>query len=120
MAAYRHEHIHLTTKDPRKTAKFYSEVMGAKVTKEENINGNLRIDIDLGGIPIRISSITGWGPELGMHHVGLFVDNMDKAVAELKSAGVEFVREPSSSQSGLKVAFIKTPDGVLIELMEKK
>jgi len=83
------------------------------------------IDIDLGGLPIRISGFTwaddAWrGLRFGLHHLGFQVDNMDEFAADLKSKGMEFVVEPTQPRPGVKIAFIKTPDNVLFEIIEEK
>jgi len=125
MIAYKHEHTHLTSPDPDKVIEFYTQIMGAKVTKEQEALGRKMVDLDLGGIPVRISGHTGaddaWkGLRFGLHHLGLIVENMDATVADLKSKGVEFVVEPTQPRPGLKFAFIKAPDNVLFEIIEKK
>ena len=125
MALYKQNHIHLTNPDPTKTAQFYTETMGAQVIREQKTPDQEIIDLDLGGIPIRISNRTGaddsWkGLQLGLHHLGLTVDDLDRAAAEMNSTGVEFVVKPHSPRPGSKLAFIRTPDGVLIELIERK
>ena len=121
----KHEHTHLTSPDPEKVVEFYTQVMGAKVTKEQEVSGRRMIDLDLGGLTVRISGSTGaddaWkGPRFGLHHLGLVVDNMDEFAANLKSKGVEFVVEPIQPKPGVKMAFIKAPDNVLFELIEIK
>jgi len=124
MASFKHEHTHITTPEPEKLIEFYTRVMGATVTKEmESASGRL-VDIDLGGIPVRISGATGadsnWkGLRYGLHHLGLEVDNMDEFVANLKANGVEIVVEPRQAQPGVRSAFVKGPDGVLFELLER-
>ena len=124
MAVYKHDHTHLTSPDPDKVVEFYTQVMGAKVTKEQESAGRKMVDIDLGGIPVRISGHTGaddtWkGLRFGLHHLGLEVNNLEEVAADLKSKGVEFVVEPTQPRPGLKFAFIKAPDNVLFELIEK-
>ena len=121
----KHEHTHLTSPNPEKVVEFYTQVMGAKVTKEQEVSGRRMIDLDLGGLTVRISGSTGaddaWkGPRFGLHHLGLAVDNMDEFAANLKSKGVEFVVEPTQPKPGVKIAFIKAPDNVLFELIEIK
>ncbi|HEY81741.1 MAG TPA: VOC family protein [Dehalococcoidia bacterium] len=125
MAALKHDHTHLTSPDPERTIEFYTKVMGAKLVKEQESGGIKLVDLELGGIPIRISGQTGadkaWqGPRYGLHHLGLTVDDMDAFVAELKSKGVEFVVEPTQARPGLRFAFIKAPDNVLFEILEIK
>ena len=125
MISYKHEHTHLTSPEPEKAIEFYTKVMGAKVIKEQESGGRKMIDVDLGGIPVRISSGTGaddaWkGLRYGLHHLGLMVDNIDEFAADLKSKGVEFVVEPTQPRPGVKIAFIKAPDNVLFEIIEIK
>ena len=121
MIAYKHDHTHLTSLDPDKVVEFYTKTLGAKVTREREVSGRRMIDIDLGGIPVRISSGTGaddaWkGLRFGLHHLGFIVDNLNETVTDLKAKGVEFVVEP---KPGANFAFIKGPDNVLIEIIQK-
>jgi len=125
MAAYKHDHTHLTSPEPEKVVEFYTQVMGAKVTREIETAGMRMIDLDLGGIPVRISGATAAddackGLQFGLHHLGLEVNNMGEVAAELKSKGVEFVVEPTQIKPGVKTTFIKAPDNVLFELIERK
>ena len=123
MVSYKLTHVHLTNPVPAKAAQFYTKGMGAQITNKRSLTDREIIDLDLGGIPIRISSRTGaddslGGFQLGLHHIGMTVDNMDKAAAEMKAEGVEFIVEPHSPQPGTKRAFVRTPDGMLIELTD--
>ena len=125
MISYKHEHTHLTSPNPEKVVEFYTQVMGAKVTKEQEVSGRRMIDLDLGGLTVRISGSTGaddaWkGLRFGLHHLGFVVNNMDEFAANLKSKGVEFVVEPTQPKPGVKIAFIKAPDNVLFEIIETK
>jgi glyoxylase I family protein len=122
--AFKHEHTHITTPDPDKLIEFYSKAMGARVIKEMESAGLRLIDIDLGGLLLRISSATGadkdWkGPRYGLHHLGLEVDNMDEFMAKLKASGAEVVTAPFQPKPGVRAAFVKDPAGVLFEVIEK-
>jgi catechol 2,3-dioxygenase-like lactoylglutathione lyase family enzyme len=124
MVTYKHEHTHITTPEPDKVLKFYTEVMGAKFIKEQQMPFGLLVDVDLGGIPLRISGATGadkdWkGLRYGLHHIGLQVDNMDEFIAKMRANSVEIVTEPFQPGPGVKAAFIKCPDGALFEIIEK-
>ena len=125
MSSYRHDHTHLTSQDVERAVEFYTQVMNAKITKVQGSGSRQMVDIDLGGIPIRISSSTGaddaWtGLRYGLHHLGLMVNNMEEFTTNLKSKGVEFVVEPTQPRPGVKMAFIKAPDNVLFEIIELK
>ena len=122
--AFKHEHTHITTPDPDKLIEFYAKAMGAKVIKEMESAGLRLVDIDLGGLLLRISSATGadkdWkGLRYGLHHLGLEVDNMDEFMGKVKANGAEVVTEPFQPKPGVKAAFVKDPDGVLFEVIEK-
>ncbi len=124
MAKYKHDHTHITTPEPDKLIEFYKKAVGAKVTKEIVSGGRRLVDIDLGGLTVRISGATGadkdWkGLRYGLHHLGLEVDNMDKFIASLKANGAEVVTQPFPAGPGVKAAFVKCPDGVLYELIER-
>ncbi len=123
MSTYRHDHTHITSQDAEKAVEFYTQIMNAKVIKVQESSGRKTVDIDLGGIPVRISSGTGaddvWrGLQYGLHHLGLKVNNIEEFTADLKSKGVEFVVEPTQPRPGIKIAFIKAPDNVLFEIVE--
>jgi catechol 2,3-dioxygenase-like lactoylglutathione lyase family enzyme len=44
---------------------------------------------------------------------------IDAVVAELKAKGVEFTREPTTVRPGVRVAFLRAPEGVSIELLDR-
>ena len=125
MSSYRHHHTHLTSQDAEEAIEFYTQVMGAEVIGVRESGGRKMVDIDFGGVPVRISSNTGaddvWqGLQYGLHHLGITVSNMEKFAEHLKSKGVEFVVEPKQTRPGTKIAFIKGPDNVLFEVIERK
>ncbi|MEE8413634.1 MAG: VOC family protein [Dehalococcoidales bacterium] len=123
MSSYQHDHTHLTSQDLEKAVEFYTQIMDAKIIKAQESDGRKTIDIDLGGMPIRLSGNTGadaaWrGPRYGLHHLSLKVSNIEEFTADLKSRGVEFVIEITKPRPGVKIAFIKAPDNVLLEIVE--
>ena len=59
----------------------------------------------------------------GIHHLTIEVDDIESAMKELKSAGLQFVADnPQKGASGSRIAFIhpRSLDGILIELKEEK
>jgi methylmalonyl-CoA/ethylmalonyl-CoA epimerase len=57
----------------------------------------------------------------GIHHVAIGVDDIDKALAELKERGVRLIdSEPRTGAGGARIAFIHPAvTGTLIELCER-
>jgi lactoylglutathione lyase len=126
MAKYTWDHIHLRSTNPEATAKWYERTLGAEVIRSMQ-QGAPRIDLKLGGANIFIAAVTpGDGvnpppttPYQGLDHFGLTVSGIDAIAADLKAKGVEFTREPTTVRPGVRVCFIRAPEGVSIELLER-
>ena len=126
MAKYTWDHIHLRTTNPEATAAWYERMLGAEVIRTMQ-QGASRIDLKLGGANIFIAPVTaGDGvnpppktPYQVLDHFGLTVTGIDAIAADLKAKGVEFTREPTTVRPGVRVCFIRAPEGVSIELLER-
>ena len=126
MTKYTFEHIHLLTPNPEATAAWYERTLGAQIVRSMP-DGKPRIDLKLGGANIFIAPVApGEGvnpppatPYQGLDHFGLTVSNIDAVVAELKAKGAEFTREPTTVRPGVRVAFLRGPEGVSIELLDR-
>src|ERR1700724_623917 len=116
------DHVHLRSPDPEATAAWLENILGAVI-----IRGPRRIDVKLGGANIFIAPVAaGDGvnpppvtPYQGLDHFGLTVTGIDAVVAELKAKGVEFTRDPTTVRPGVRVAFLRAPEGVSIELLDR-
>ena len=127
MASYWFGHVHLVSHDPLKTAQFYEMAFDAKqgaVTSRPD--GGVTVRLNIEGIIILIMSARDESQSAedspkkryGLEHFGLYTDNLDAAVADLKAKGVRFVEEIRVAPSGAKIAFLMAPDNVMIELVE--
>jgi catechol 2,3-dioxygenase-like lactoylglutathione lyase family enzyme len=127
MPVYSYDHIHLRTRDPRGTAEWYYRMFGARILESVQSDGQPRIDLDINGLTVFIANVAADAriedqpsdPHLGLDHFGLRVDDLDAAVAELKSRGATFTTEPRTIRPGVKIAFIQCPDNVRVELLER-
>jgi lactoylglutathione lyase len=125
MANITWDHIHLRTPDPEATAQWFERMLGAQVIRSTQ-GGKPRIDIKLGGANIFTAQVTpGDGvnaapttPYQGLDHFGLSVSDIDAIAADLKK-GVEFTKEPHSPRPGIKICFIRGPQGISIELLDR-
>ena len=124
MAKYTWDHVHLKTPDPETMAKWFETMLGAEVIR--TMQGSTpRIDLKLGGANIFIAESPGHNeppaiPYRGLEHFGLTVDNVDAVAAELKAKGCEFTKEPTTVRPGVRICFIRGPQGISIELLERK
>ncbi len=122
-----YDHIHLRSPDPEATAQYYERMFGAEVLRSMQ-DGKPRIDLKLGGVNIFIAPVAaGDGvnpppvtPYQGLDHFGLRVSGIDAIVAELKAKGAVFTKEPTTVRPGVRVAFLRAPEGVSIELLDRK
>ena len=125
MTTYTYDHIHLRSRDPMATAQYFNKMFDAKILESVQTDGVSRIDIDVNGLMIFIApadKTTPAGPvdpHLGLDHFGFRVENLAQAAAELKGKGAEFSVEPKDLRPGLKIAFVRAPGDVRIELLER-
>ncbi|HEY2529458.1 MAG TPA: VOC family protein [Xanthobacteraceae bacterium] len=125
-ATFTWDHIHLRTINPEAMAQWFEKMLGAEVLRTTQ-QGKPRIDLKLGGANIFIAPVApGEGvnaapttPYRGLDHFGLCVNGIDAMAAELKAKGAEFTREPTTVRPGVRVCFIRAPEGVSIELLER-
>lgn len=127
MQKYTYDHIHLRTRDPEGTAKYYNDMFDAKIIESTQADGSKRLDLDINGLTIFIMRVAEGDdvplppsvPHMGLDHFGLGVDNLDEAAAQLKSKGAEFTMEPRDFRPGVRIAFVRAPDDVRIELVQR-
>ncbi len=127
MASITWDHIHLRTTDPEAMAKWFEKMLGAQILRSMQ-EGKPRIDLKLGGANIFIAPVAaGDGtnaaptiPYRGLDHFGLSVTEIDAIAADLKAKGVEFTKEPTTVRPGVRICFIRAPEGVSIELLERE
>jgi lactoylglutathione lyase len=119
MPKYTFDHVHLASPDPVKTAEYYEKMFGAKKLVQAIPNGPTKVSVEIGNTTILIAGKRGGDAEKpSLDHFGIKTDNLEKAVPELKAKGVVFTQEITQIRPDFKISFLKTPDGVSIELQE--
>src|SRR5256885_16895706 len=126
MPNYTRDPVHLRSPDPEATAQWFEHMLGAEVIRSVE-QGRPRVDLKLGGANIFIAPVAaGDGvhappttPYQGLDHFGLTVSGIDAVVAEMKAKGVVFTKEPATIRPSVRVAFLRAPDGVSIELLDR-
>ncbi len=127
MAKFGYDHIHFRSEDPLAARKFWEEMFGATLVQERELGGAPSFNMTLNGMTFIVSGRakdedpvrTGSEPRYGLDHFGLRVDNMDEAAQELRAKNAEFICEPWEIRPGVKIAFIKGPDNISIELAQR-
>ena len=108
-------HWHIISKDVEANKKLFLG-MGGKLFMP---GGNPLIMFPGIYINLNLGTEKGDGETVGsvVNHVGFIVDNVQKRVAQWKAAGVQVL---PGGNNRLDQAFVVTPDGVRIEILEDK
>lgn len=123
-------HTMVRVSDIEKSLKFYQEILGLKLDRKKELGSKgatlYFLTDETGCCEIELTynhEAPECGYELGTQfgHFAFAVDNMDEFAEKLKNHGYDFEREPYRlTEVGSLIAFIKDPDGMMIELIEKK
>ena len=118
------DHMHILTPNVQATATWFETMFAAEVIRTMQ-QGKPRVDLKLGGVEIFLAPLppdakpNPANPYQGLDHFGMTVKGIDKVVADLKAKGVTFTTEPYEVRPGTRIAFLRTPDGVRIELLDR-
>lgn len=128
MPELRMMHTMIRVHDLEKSKKFYTELLGMTLIKEldfpegeftlafvgygpEESNTVIELTYNYGHEPYDLG--TGYG------HIALETSDIYATAETLRAGGAEIVREPGPMKHGkTHIAFIKDPDGYLIELVQ--
>ena len=132
MRNYRFDHVHLRSSDPEATVEFFVTMFGAEVLRDVYPPGTLyagqpRLKMRVGGqtvliAPAHPNELTSPAPDFPYYeveHLGLTVDDVDAAAAELRAKGADIPIGPLTRSAGLRLAFVRGPDGVMVEIVQR-
>ena len=123
-------HIGVAVKNLEEVEKLYSQVLGLPIVGREVHPDNRVSFIPLGDTAIELlQSVKPDGAIArhiekrgeGIHHIALEVDNIEKALEELKAKGLVLIdQKPRKGAHNSRIAFLhpKNTYGVLLELVE--
>jgi methylmalonyl-CoA epimerase len=126
------DHIGIAVKSLGDAAALYENALGLKVSAYDQVDEQgVRVAmLNIG--ESRIELLEPTGPESpiqkfmtkrgeGIHHIAITVDDIDKALKQLKAAGVRLVDdEPRRGAHNTRIAFVhpSSTHGVLLELVQ--
>ena len=116
--AFALNHVHLKTRDPRQTAQFYVDNLGATLIGEIGTRG---YRVNLHGLTLNITTIVDTQrreQHYGVEHIAVDTDDYANALARLQANGVRILEELPAS-NGRRVCFLEAPDGAQVEIIEK-
>lgn len=134
MRSYRLIYTGIRVRDMDESLRFYTKLLGMEVvdkreptppTEGEVVtlrshDGTQRLELNWYVEGSRFGPPYSNGEDLD--HLGFEVDDLDEALAELSSNGVEVLIRPGEIGGwyGWREAFIKDPNGIWIELLQRK
>jgi catechol 2,3-dioxygenase-like lactoylglutathione lyase family enzyme len=122
------DHVHLISEDPQSTASWYADKLGGKIVSSNEVRGAPQVLVAFEGATIIVrgqrpgeQSGRKQGLQWGTDHFAFHVHgDFDGFCAELKKNGVTFTIDPVDFSPSVRIAFIEAPDGVSIELLQRK
>lgn len=131
---FKANHFTFTVKDIDESIKWYSDKLGLKVLTRYEWNGiqiahlklaSFRLELFDNGkntlpLPDYRKELMSDLSVMGVKHLCIETDNLEKSVAELKKKGVEFIQEISKAGFGGRKTFFKDCNGIIIELYQSE
>ena len=126
--AYEFDHVHLKSPEPEVTAQWYVKAFNFRIISDtvrgfgdrfvrcETVDGRV---VNISGA--RTDERMGEGnpaAHWGIEHFGVKVDNIDAEIQRLEGMGAELMEGPIDVPNGPRIAFIKTPVDVRVELLQ--
>ena len=128
--AYKFNHVHLKAPDPGKTANWYVKAFDFRIVSDtvrgfgdrfircETSDGT-RVNIS----GARTNEEMGSGDanaHWGLEHFGIDVEDLDAEIERLTGLGAELLEGPIDVPNGPRIAFVKAPDDVRVELLQAR
>ncbi len=124
--SYTIEHLAIRCRDIDASVNYFQNLFGAQVILHRYLTQGRRIVfLRLGDTMLELMSM-GQAAEpvdarehYGVHHIGIKTNDFESALKELKAKGAEFLGEPFEPTPGIKLVFIREPNGAVIELAQR-
>jgi len=119
-------HIAIIVSDYEKSRHFYVEQLGFEVIRENyrQERGDYKLDLKLGDCELEIFSGNNnpkrpsYPEACGLRHLAFYVEDMDEAIKELNTLGIETEPVRTDEFTNKKMTFFFDPDGLPLELHE--
>ncbi len=117
------EHVAIRCRDLEESVAYYRRMFDAQVIlKRERGESRRIVFLRIGDSMVELMEM---GPgqaaldarqHYGFHHIGMGTDDFESAYRDLKAKGAEFLGEPFNPTPGISLAFLRDPNGTVIEL----
>jgi catechol 2,3-dioxygenase-like lactoylglutathione lyase family enzyme len=123
--SYRFHHVHIVCKDLEEMIRFFTEVLAAQLIDRRKFGSANGASLELEGTTINLrvaredEQMVGDASQsaYGFDHIGLEVEDIEKAFKDLTAQGYTFLMPPTEIPN-MKIAFFKGPEDITIELCQ--
>lgn len=122
---YRFDHLHVFCSDLAATERWFVEGLGATPVDRRDSRGVVTVELALGGATVLLRGARpgeqlapAGARQFGADHFGLRVVDVDATIAELRRRGVAIDVEPWDFSPTMRIAFVKGPDNLRVELVQ--
>jgi len=120
---YAIEHVSIRCRNMKSSIEYYQKMFGAQVMLRRNLpNSKQIVYLQIGDTMLELMD---FGPaadpvdpreHYGVYHLGIKTDAFDAAYRDLKAKGADFLGEPFEPTPGIRLVFLREPNGAVIEL----
>jgi catechol 2,3-dioxygenase-like lactoylglutathione lyase family enzyme len=120
---YAIEHVSIRCRNMEASIGYYQKMFGAQVMLRRNLpNSKQIVYLQIGDTMLELMD---FGPaaepvdpreHYGVYHIGIKTDDFDAAYRDLKAKGADFLGEPFEPTPGIRLVFLREPNGAVIEL----
>ena len=111
-------HVHIKTRDPKRTLQFYVENLGATLIADRGERG---YQVSVAGLQLNITPIIDTQSReqhYGIEHIAIDTDDYPGTMARFRASGARVLEELPPT-NGRRVGFVEAPDGAQIEIIER-
>lgn len=114
------DHVNMKVRNLKDSLKFYNDLFGFEVKKEDNPNKSDVPSLIIGNNSIKLClyEIPDMSPEGGIAHFGFHVSNFNEVLDKCKHLGIQILYGGTVDWEKSKSVYIKDPSGYELELSQ--
>ncbi len=124
--SYSIEHVSIQCRDLESSVDYFRRMFDAEVILRRRLDESRRIAfLRMGDTMLELMEM---GPasepgepmkHYGVHHIGIKTDDFESAYRDLQAKGADFLGEPFEPTPGIRLVFLREPNGAVIELAQR-
>lgn len=124
--SYSIEHVSIQCRDLDASVDYFRRMFDAEVILRRRLDESRRITfLRIGDSMLELMEV---GPasepvepmkHYGVHHIGIKTDDFESAYRDLQAKGADFLGDPFEPTPGIRLVFLREPNGAVIELAQR-